>query len=155
MARSGLAALVALAIAVGAAGCGEDEGVAEGATVTAYVEWPLCGGGTDEATVSAPNRGGAFDVRIVCLADPGGKQGIELATVGANARRASEDSSAVAYIGEPGTTARFSHPILEAAGIGWITAKSRREWSQRLLSALASADSDSLRGDVREALGQS
>jgi hypothetical protein len=149
-----VAALLALAIAVGVAGCGEDEGVSEGAVVTAYVEKPLCEGATHQALEGDSTQGGAFEVRLICLADARGRRGVELATVGANARRATEDSRTVAYIGEPGTTARFSRPILEAAGIGWITANSRAEATQQLLSALLESDSSSLRADVREALGQ-
>jgi hypothetical protein len=154
------AALLALALALGAlglvgSGCGEEDGVADGAVVTAYVEAPLCAGGTEHVTASAPAGDGAFEVRFVCLADPRGKRGIELATVGANARRASEDSSTVAFLelADPPVN-RFTHPILEAAGIGWIAAASRAEASKRLLSLLAGADSDALRRDLREELGQ-
>ncbi|MDX6624280.1 MAG: hypothetical protein QOE75_2212 [Solirubrobacterales bacterium] len=151
-------------VAVGAAGCGEEEGVADGAVVTAYVEAPLCGGGTDDVSVSVPEGDEPFDVRVVCLPDArgtelsqgvGGGRQIDLAAVGANARRATEDSSAIAYLqtGDPAIS-RFTRPILEAAGIGILTADTRREAMRRLLAILAESDSDDLRADVRDALGQ-
>jgi hypothetical protein len=155
LARGGAAALLALAIAAAAAGCGGEEGVAEGAIVTAYAEADVCGdAGAQVAVVEAAGRA-PVKVRIVCLPDPRGKLGVDLATVGANARRAAEDSSTIAYLEAPDPAVnRFSHPILEAAGIGWITA-SRGRAQRKLLSTLGAADSSSLRADVREELGQS
>lgn len=155
MARAVALALALLALGLAASGCGEEEGVSDGAVVTAYVEEPLCGGKGEEASVSPPGADGGFEVRFECLADPRGRQGIELATVGANARRASEDSSTVAFLElEQPRVNRFTHPILEAAGIGWIAAASRPQAEKRLFAVLAGADSDSLRRDVREGLGQ-
>jgi hypothetical protein len=146
-----VAALLALAIAVGAAGCGEDEGVADGATVTVYVEASLCEG-LDGRVVKAETADGSVQIRSVCLAKAGGERGVELATVGANARRAIEDSTTIAYLGEPGTAARFSRPILEAAGVAFVPSSSGTRAMRQILDAVSAADPNSLRNDVRETL---
>jgi len=86
--------------------------VAEGATVTVYVAEALCA----DAEKELQNHGaeaGNVHVRAICLpvAEEGGK--LKLATIGANARRAAEDSSSIAYIGEPTRAAsRFAETIL-------------------------------------------
>lgn len=153
-----MAALLALAIAVGAAGCGEEEGVEDGATVTAYMEKPLCQR-SESATV--PTDGGSIALEFVCLPAArgpelgqgvGGGRQVDLATAGANARRATEDSTTVAYVGEPGTAARFSRPILEAAGIAFVPSSSEDRAIQQILDAVSRADPGSLRADVREIL---
>jgi hypothetical protein len=163
LARPGIAALLlVLAIAVGVAGCGEDEGVADGATVNAYVEEPLC---KRPGMVLVPaGDGDAMVLRFLCLPaarGPGLSQGVgggrqvDLATAGANARRATEDSTTIAYLSaaDPAVN-RFTHPILEAAGIGWMTAENQVAAERRLGKIVAAADPSSLRADVREALGQ-
>ena len=159
------AALCALVLLVaGVAGCGEEEGVADGASVTAYVEQPLCDKGAYVAVVQNES-GDGIGLKFVCLPSArgaglsqgvGGGRQVDLATAGANARRATEDATAVVYIApdDPGV-GRFTHPILEAAGIGWLTAETRREAIGRLSKLLFEADMSSLRADVREALGQS
>jgi hypothetical protein len=156
-------ALAALAIAAGAVGCGEEEGVAEGATVTAYVEAPLCERAGRQVSAGDSVDGGSFRVRLVCLPDPRGPQlsqgvggrRLDLAVVGANARRATQDSTAIAYLQVDDPEAnRFAEPILEAAGIGWITAEARGPALRQLSEAVLEAESGSLRADVREALGQ-
>jgi hypothetical protein len=73
--------------------------------------------------------------------------------VGANARRTTEDSTTVGYLEAPDPTAgRFAHPILESAGIGWISQGSGRAAMARLLSAIDGADSGSLRESVRDSV---
>lgn len=141
-------ALFACALTAGALGCGGEEGVAADATVTAYVEAPLCEGAGKQSGVTS----NGVRIRFVCLPDPHGAGGVELATVGANARRAVEDSAAIAFVEalDPKVN-RFSHPILAAAGVGWFTAASREEGMLRLLEAVAEADRGSLRADVRDA----
>ncbi len=150
-----------LLLAAGVAGCGEEEGVADGASVTAYVEAPVCGG---SPRVAAPVDGGSeVTVRFVCLPavrgpqlsqGVGGGRQIDLATAGANARRATEDSTTVAYLqADDPAVNRFTEPILEAAGVGWVTAPAAKAQAQ-LLELLAEADPDSLRADVRDELGQ-
>jgi hypothetical protein len=158
----GVAALLALAIAVGVAGCGEDEGVEEGATVTVYGEKPLCE--RPGVAMVSTDGGGSLAVKFVCLPAArgpelgqgvGGGRQIDLATAGANARRATEDSTTVAYLSsaDPALN-RFTRPILEAAGIGWMTAADQQAAERRLGQIVAAADPDSLRADVREQLGQ-
>jgi hypothetical protein len=159
-------ALVALTLAtVGAVGCGEEEGVAEGAVVRVFVEAPLCG--AEAATPSSweVGNGEQVKVRFVCLHDPvqpglsqgvgGGPRQLDLALVGENARRATQDSASIAYVEarDPAVN-RFTEPILEAAGIGWLRAETRPAAVRELRAALASADPSSLRADVRAALGR-
>ena len=77
---------------------------------------------------------------------------LDLATIGANARRATEDSAAIAYVEPPGPANRFSRTILEEAGIAWTTSISGASAVARVLRAVSEADTDSLRDSVREAL---
>lgn len=155
-----IAAACALAALLG--GCG-DGGVAPGATVAVYVSAPLRGAEAaagrrlcDEAREeAAAGRGKAdLELRVVCLdaAGPGGRW--TLARVGANARRATEDSTAVAYVGEPERAARRqSRPILAAAGIAQIGGVGGGEAIARVQEALAEADGVDPRETLFEALG--
>ena len=163
MARAGVALCALVLATVGAVGCGEEEGVAEGATVHAYVEAPLCEVAAPVARVE-DESGEEVSVRFVCLPAArgaelsqgvGGGRRIDLAVAGANARRATEDSTTVAYL-QPAVprVTRFTRPILEAAGVGWVAADTGREGAAQLISLIEEADSSSLRADVREALGQ-
>jgi hypothetical protein len=137
---------------VAAAGCGEDGGVAEGARVSAYVEGPLCEEARREL-VREGGRAGLLRVRAICLPSPRERGRLSLATVGANARRASEDSTAVAYIAEPDPAAtRFSRPILESAGIAQISSSSGSAAMARVLQAIREADTGSLRDSVHNVL---
>jgi hypothetical protein len=159
-----VAALCALVLLVaGVAGCGEEEGVADGAAVTVYVEKPVCATTRYEQVVSGSDDV-SFEVRFVCLPSPrreelsqgvGGGRQVDLAIAGANARRATEDSTTVGYLQpkDPAVT-RFTQPILEGAGIGWIAADDPHNGVARLLSLIDEADPTSVRADVREALGQ-
>jgi hypothetical protein len=146
---------VVLAIAVGAVfvggvGCGESEGVEAGATVTAYVEAPLCTGAKRELAREG-GRAGDVRVRAVCLGRVADGKRLNLAAVGTNARRATEDSATVGYIELP-TTPSFSRPIVEAAGIAVIRGTSGQAAMERLLNAIAEAGSGSLRDTVRKNL---
>lgn len=148
------AVLIAAASAVlAASGCGEGEGVANGATVTAYVAAPLCAGAKRELAHEKGNAG-SVRLRAVCLASERDGKELRLAVVGANARRATEDSTAIAYLEAPGSAAEFSQPILESAEIPSITASSGATAMARLLHVVREADSGSLRDFVREALEQ-
>jgi hypothetical protein len=140
---------VALALALGAIGCGGG-GVAKDATVSAYADAPLCAGARREL---ADEGGGAGSVRVrlVCLESARDGNRLDLATVGANARRATEDSASVGYI-EPPSSPSFSRPILESAGIAWISSSSGAAGMARLLQAIQAAGSGSLRESVREDL---
>lgn len=123
-------AVAVLAAALG--GCGGGGGDGSRAFGTLYVSAPLRGEDPAgrllcrRARLAAARDGGAAGeprVRVRCL-DAGGPDGRwALARVGANARRAAEDSTAVAYLGEPDPRAREqSRPILRAAGIAALGA---------------------------------
>jgi hypothetical protein len=147
--------LTAVACALlGASGCGEGGGVADGATVTAYVEAPLCAGARQELTREGAHVD-AVRVSAVCLPNARTGTRLDLATVGANARRASEDSTSVAYLEARDPAAnRFSRPILESAGIGQISSSSGEAAMRQVLHAVAGANSSSLRDSVFEALNE-
>ena len=142
-------AAVALALALGASGCGSG-GVAKDATVTAYADAPLCAGAQRELD-NESGRAGSVRVRLVCLKSARDGTRLDLATVGANARRATEDSASVGYIEVPSRPS-FSRPILESAGVAWISSGSGAAGMARLLHAIRDADSGSLRESVRQSL---
>lgn len=134
MARAALAALCAVALLI--SGCGESDETASGATVTVYVAGALCAEAKRELAHHGPEAGD-LHVRAICLpsAEKAGK--LDLATVGANARRATEDSSSIAYIGEPTQAAsRFAETILEEAGIRQYAAMLGAPAMRQLLSDL-------------------
>jgi hypothetical protein len=114
-----VAVLAAIVICV--PGCGG--GVSSGATVNVYVGAPLCAAAKREL---ARQRGeaGDLEVSVVCLGDAEAGGRLDLAAIGADARRASEDSASVAYVEAPGPGNRFSRPIVEEAGIAYLTAGS-------------------------------
>ena len=155
MARAAAAACALLLIATAASGCGEEEGVAEGATVSAYAERTVCGGSGPLTAAVTTADGERVKLRVLCLRDARGG-GVDLATAGANARRATQDSRTVAFLEAPDpAVGRFTHPILEMAGVGWVTTPASGQAAvDRLARILAGADSGDLRADVREALGQ-
>lgn len=128
------AALAAALSLLGWAGCGESNGVADGATVSVYVAAPLCAEAEQELARQG-GEAGNVRVRVACLPNAEGDGELDLATIGANARRATEDSSAVAYIGERTKAAsRFSEPILEAAGVRQYSQMSGAAAMRRLLA---------------------
>lgn len=148
-AAGALAGLAALAALLGVAGCGS-EGAAADAVLRVYVSAPLSGadaaGGerfcaeARAALDRARGRAGDFRVRATCLDSASGGERWRLAAVGANARRATEDTAAVAYLGEPEPrAARFSLPILEAAGIAQVTGGSGAAAMESVLAALGDA----------------
>jgi len=133
------------------AACGSG-GVSSGATVTTYVTAPLCAGAR-QALAEAGGRADSVHVRAVCL--PSDRHGAELdlATVGANARQATEDSAAIAYLEAPEPrAARFTHPILESADLGWTSSSSGVTAMHRVLHAVSESSASSLRDGVRESL---
>lgn len=134
MAKAIPAALCAAALL--GSGCGEGSGVAGGATATAYVAGALCAEAREELA-SHGAEAGDLRVRVVCLprSERGGK--LDLATIGANARRATEDSSSIAYIGEPTRAAsRFAETILEEADLRQYPAIPGAAAMRQLLSDL-------------------
>jgi hypothetical protein len=152
LARSARVAALALASALAATGCGEGGGVSSGATVSVYVTAPLCAGAKRELA-RAGARAGDVQVGAICVASERDRGRLSLATLGANARRATEDSAAIAYLeGPEAAAARFAHPILESAGIPWISAGSGKAAMARLLKAVKESSSSSLRSSIRESV---
>jgi hypothetical protein len=150
-AAAGLASAAVLVASV--AGCGGAEGVAGGATVTAYVVPPLCAEASQELS---RDHGRADDLRVkaVCLPSVESNGRLKLAVIGANARRATEDSTAVAYLEAPGRASRFSQPILETAEIPRIASSSGEAAMAKLLKAIERAGtSGSLRASLSNELG--
>ncbi|HEY8083569.1 MAG TPA: hypothetical protein VIE64_08475 [Solirubrobacterales bacterium] len=153
MARK-VAAALACGVLVLAAGCGEDEGVGEGATATIYAGVAYCHLAS-RALENEGGRVGSLRVQIHCLPSTEKAGVYDLAQIGANARRATEDSTTVAYIGEPEPHAtRFSETILEEAGIAQLSDMNGSQAMHKILDAIRQADtsSDSLRESVRDEL---
>ena len=159
MARRGWGALaLASVLAAGAlTGCGGDEGVAAGATVRVYVEAALCPS-AEQALAAADGEAGDLEVQAVCLPPVEGaalgSRRVKLAIAGANARRATQDSTSVAFLEPPGPANRFTRPIVEEAGIAYVTDSSGKQAMRRVLSAIeeSGSGSGSLREKVRSAL---
>lgn len=153
MLRRAVPPLVAACAALVAAGCGAGEGAAAGATVRVYAEAPVCRGAARELA-RARDRAGELRVRLACLppAIRGGR--LDLAAVGVGARRATEDSSAVAYLESPGRATAFASPIVEEAQLPVLVSESGSRAMARVLKALRSAGgTKSPRESVGEALG--
>lgn len=152
-----VAVLLCSLLAAALAGCGG--GDARGANVTVYVGAALCRAAKADLA-GAAGKAGNFAVTAVCLpaarvvasagAQPNART--DLATAGANARRATEDTSAVALLEAPGQAAKFTRPILESAGIPLVTSPSGEKAMRRTLAAIEEAGSSSVRDGVREAL---
>jgi hypothetical protein len=157
---------ILIACLLGAAllvGCGEG-GAEAGATVRIYVSAPLHG---DEAAAGrrlcagardGAERGGGevegLELEVVCLDAADGEGRWTLARVGANARRATEDSTAVAYLGEPDPLARKqSRPIVAAAEIAELDGVSGEEAVARVGAAIRDGDADHPRDAVFKAEG--
>jgi branched-chain amino acid transport system substrate-binding protein len=120
-------ALAALLLALVVAGCGIAGTAKIEAPVTVYVSLPLTGphgesgrdaaDGARLALEQAQGKAGSIQVRAVYLDDAKGKVWDPVA-VGGNARRAVQDSSAAAYIGElDSEPTRASVPITNDAGL--------------------------------------
>lgn len=137
---------LAIASLVLVAGCGEG-GAAAGATVTVYAAAPLC-----KEAARSDGRAGDLVVHVVCLApvEEGGRA--DLAKAGSGARRATEDSTAVAYLEAPGPAAPFSQSIVEAANIAWLKTGSGAAAMRRIRSALE-GDGSSPRQTVLDEVG--
>lgn len=145
------------------AGCGEG-GAEAGARVTVYVSAPLRGAEAAAgkrlcrgARAEAARVGGEvedLDLEVVCL-DAAGEDGRwSLARVGANARRATEDSTTVAYVGEPDPRARKqSRPIVDAAEIAELGGLSGGEAVKAVIAAIREGDASEPRQAVFKAEG--
>ncbi|HET7573593.1 MAG TPA: hypothetical protein VFJ99_00615, partial [Solirubrobacterales bacterium] len=147
MRRLPVAAIASACLLVGASpfalgGCGE-EGTQAGATVSAYFAAPLCAA-ADRELERAGGEAGGLRVRLECLPAAGGSGHTNLAVVGANARSATEDSTAIAYVEGPDRgAAAGSRSIVEAAGVAWLEAGSGSAAMGRVLRAVAAAGSGS------------
>ena len=123
-------ALALGALALAAAGCGTaGSGIEAGESVTVYVSMPLRGpeaaAGSDVvrgaklALADATGKAGKLRVEAVYLDDTAGRgagAGWSPVAAAANARRATQDSTAIAYLGEFGSGAtRASLPITNEA----------------------------------------
>ena len=145
------ASALLLAVAALGTGCGEG-GVGGGATVSVYVAAPLC----KEARGALQQAGGKADdleVQALCLSPVESGGGVDLATAGANARRATEDSSSVAFLEAPGPAAKFSQSIVEAANIAWLETSSGAATTRHVLEALEERGSSSPRAAVLDQAG--
>ncbi len=112
----------------------------DGASVNVYAGAVLCGEARD--ALPAGSAGGRVRVRVVCT-EPvlaGGR--LDLAAAGANARRAVEDSSSVAYLEAPGPAIRVTRPILDEAGLRLIAVSSGADGMATVLDLLRSRDDD-------------
>lgn len=151
-----------LAIAL-VSGCGEG-GAEAGAGVKVYVSAPLhgteaaagkrlCQGARGEAA-RVGGKVEDLELEVVCL-DAAGEEGRwTLAQVGANARRATEDSTTVAYVGEPDPRARKqSRPIVDAAEIAEIGGVSGEEAMKAVVVAIREGDASEPRSAVFKAEG--
>ena len=122
--------------------------------MTAYAEASLC----SEAKQELARRGGeAGDIQVhaVCLPSPHEAGKLSLASVGANARKATEDSTAVAYLEAPDSSvSRFTHPILETAEIPWIASSSGQKAMAQLLKLISETDAGSLRTSLQDKLNE-
>ena len=159
-----LTILLASAAAVALlAGCGEG-GAAEGATVRVYVSAPFRGpeaGAGRKLCLEAREQGqrvegrGGPELQVVCVDASAPGKGWTLAQVGANARQATEDSTTVAYVGEPAPSAREqSRPIVEAAGIAELGGLSGREAVAKIAKTIEEGDQSQPRDDVFAAFGR-
>jgi hypothetical protein len=111
---------------------------------------PLC----KEVRGALQKAGGKADdleVQALCLPPVESGGGVDLAVAGANARRATEDSSSVAYLEAPGPAAKFGQSIVEAANIAWIKTSSGATAMSGVLKALEERGSTSPRDAVPEA----
>lgn len=131
-----------------ATGCGEG-GVSEGATVSVYAVAPLCKSAERELNKEG-KQVGEVQVRIVCLPPVESDGRTDLAVVGANARRTTEDSTSVAYLESPSPANEFSEPILESPGVASLYLGSGGAAVERVLRALRDTGSSSPRQAVLE-----
>ncbi|HEX5763543.1 MAG TPA: hypothetical protein VFY04_10560 [Solirubrobacterales bacterium] len=110
--------------------------MAEDAVLSVYVSQPLCAEAKEELDRRG-GRAGGYRLRAVCVDDTGSDGIARLAAIGGAARRATEDSATIAYVGATDPTAiRFSKPILEEAGVSRISTNSGSASMRRLLRAL-------------------
>jgi len=156
--------IVALAcgLTVVVAGCGSSSGEA---TLTVYLSAPRSGpdgqqgrelvAGARTALGAAGGEAGGHPVTLVPLDPAAGRSGYADAGAAANARSATADSTAIAYIGELGRTTRSSLPITREAGLLQVEPEgmSGREAMESVLAAIDGADDPLDRASVADAYG--
>jgi hypothetical protein len=122
-------------------GCGTGSGVSAGAEVSVYVSRPLCADARRE--LAKHDEAGGVRVRAVCLrgAERAGGR-LDLARVGAEARRATEDSASVAFVEPPGPESSYSRPILDQADVALVVDRSGADAIGVVLGALAARGGD-------------
>ena len=123
--------------------------------MTVYVAAPLCAAAKADLAAHGSTVG-HFKVVARCLAPSeraGG--GVDLARNGSNARRATEDTRAVAALEAPGLGNRFARAILESAGIPLVTDANGREGMSSIIKAVEDAGSSDVRESVRESFESS
>lgn len=151
-----LALIAACGLLVVLSGCGDEGSTSssggEGGTI--YVSAQLC----EEAKIGlAQQRSlvGERRIRIRCLPaarDPDQIDGLDLAALGAGARRVTEDSTAIAYAESAGPANDVVPPIVEAAGIAITYTSGGSLAVSRILHAIERAgDFD---GSLREAVAE-
>ncbi len=115
--------------------------------MSVYVGAPLC----PEAKAELAKRGaevGGVTVRAVCLGPDQHGGSLDLAAVGADARRAVQDSTSVAFIAPPGPAVSFARPILSEPQIATIVDSSGGDGVATVLKALAARGSEPPRESV-------
>jgi hypothetical protein len=140
-----LSLAIVATVVVAMAGCGTG-GAVSGATVTVYAAAPLC-----REARHGEGKAGNLEVRVVCL-PPRGRGGSILVAAGADARRATGDSSSVAFLEAPGPAAKFSQTIVEAADVAWIETSSGATAMRRVVKAIE-GDGSSPRKAVLDEVG--
>lgn len=135
--RPSLVLPIAALLAAVIVGCGGGSGVEAGATVSVYAGASVCPGAKHDLA-RAGEEVGPVRVRVVCTepVEAGGR--LDLATTGANARRAVQDSTAVGYLEAPGPAIPFTRPILDEAQVALIVGGSGGRGMTTVLGALRS-----------------
>ncbi len=121
--------------------------------MTVYASASLCA--EAERELGRSGQPESVRVQVVCLAEAEDRGRLDLATIGGNARRATQDSTTVAYIGEPTLRAtRFSETILDTADIAQLPCISGAAAMSRVLRAIRTVgDPGSLRESLHDELG--
>jgi hypothetical protein len=139
---AGVAGLLAIA------GCGSGSGVGEGASVSVYVSAPLCAEAKEEL-LRRGAQAGDVSVRVGCLKQAESARGrVDLAAAGADARRATQDSTTVGFVEPPGREAGFARPILEEADVSLILSSSGAKAMRTIIRDLESRGDESPREAV-------
>jgi branched-chain amino acid transport system substrate-binding protein len=144
---AGAAALVVVALALGS--CGSSEPPSD-AQLTVYVSAPDTPAGRQvveqsrDALADAGGEAGGVAVRAVYLGAPP-----DPAAIAANARRAVEDSTSIAYIGELSEKGTLSsQPITDEAGL--LQVSPTDDTMARVLDAIDGADDPLDRASVED-----